>query len=389
MKALRWYGKNDVRVESVAEPEIVNPHDALIKVTRAAICGSDLHMYNGWIPAMQSGDILGHEFMGEVIAVGSAVADLRVGDRVVVPFNIACGRCWFCQNEYWSLCDNTNPNGYMVEQAYGQPTAGLFGYSHMTGGYAGGQAQFVRVPFADVGCVKVDDALSDERALFVGDILSTAYQAAENCNIKPGDTVAVWGLGPVGQLTVKCAYFLGAERVIGIDDVPERLTMAASQGAAEIVDLSETRVLEKIKELTGGRGPDACVDAVGMEAHGVGIDETYDRMKQTLRLQNDRPAALRYAIMACRKGGTVSTPGVYGGLIDKVPFGAAFQKGLTIRTGQTHVHRYVKPLLEHIMAGALDPTFIITHRISLDEAPDAYRMFNDKKDGCVKVVLEL
>ncbi len=387
MRALCWYGKNDVRVERVPDPEIINPRDAIIKVTSTAICGSDLHLYDGYIPTMQKGDILGHEFMGEVVELGSAVKNLKKGDRVIVPFTIACGNCYFCQHDLWSLCDNSNPNSWMVEKLYGASPSGLFGYSHMLGGYAGGQAEYVRVPFADVGPFKIPDGLTDEQVLFLTDILPTAYQAAENGNIQRGDTVAVWGGGPVGQFAVKSAYLLGAERVILIDEVAERLSLARNQGKAETIDFSTDSVLEGLKELTGGRGPDVCIDAVGLEAHGVAPDALLDRAKAALFLATDRAHALREAIQACRKGGTVSIPGVYGGMVDKMPMGAAFGKGLTFRMGQTHVHRYLQPLLEHIQAGDIDPTFIITHRLKLDDAPEAYKTFKAHDDGCIKVVL--
>ena len=374
-------------MERVPDPEIVNPRDAIIKVTSTAICGSDLHLYDGYIPTMQKGDILGHEFMGEVVELGSAVKNLKKGDRVIVPFTIACGNCYFCQHDLWSLCDNSNPNAWMVEKLYGASPAGLFGYSHMLGGYAGGQAEYVRVPFADVGPFKIPDDLTDEQVLFLTDILPTAYQAAENGNIQRGDTVAIWGGGPVGQLAVKSAYLLGAERVILIDRVAGRLSLARDQGKAETIDFSANSVLEELKELTGGRGPDVCIDAVGLEAHGHAPDALLDRAKAALFLATDRAHALREAIQACRKGGTVSIPGVYGGMVDKMPMGAAFGKGLTFRMGQTHVHRYLQPLLEHIQAGEINPTFIITHRLKLDDAPAAYKMFKAHDDGCIKVVL--
>jgi threonine dehydrogenase-like Zn-dependent dehydrogenase len=387
MKALCWYGTEDVRVEQVPDPEILNPRDAIVKVTSTAICGSDLHMYDGYIPTMQQGDILGHEFMGEIVELGSEVTHLKRGDRVIVPFTISCGACFFCQSQLWSLCDNSNPNAGMAEKAYGYSAAGLFGYSHLFGGYAGGQAEYVRVPFADVGPLKVPEHLSDEQVLFLTDILPTGYQAAEFCEIKGGDTVAVWGCGPVGQFAIKSAYMLGAGRVIAIDRVPERLELARRFAGAEVLNYEEDTVLEALREMTGGRGPDSCIDAVGLEAHGGGLDGFYDRVKQALRLETDRPTALRLAIQACRKGGVVSIPGVYGGLLDKFPLGAAFNKGLTLKMGQTHVHRYLQPLLQRIERGDIDPTGIITHRLSLDEAPAAYRTFRDKQDNCIKVVL--
>jgi len=389
MRALCWNGTHKVRVENVPDPEILNPRDAIIKITSTAICGSDLHLYDGYIPAMKPGDILGHEFMGEVVDIGKGVENLKKGDRVVVPFTIACGRCYFCQKSLWSLCDNSNPDAWIAEGMYGFTGSGLFGYSHIYGGYAGGQAEYARVPFADVGPIKIPDGLADEKVLFISDIFSTGYMAAENCDIQPGDVIAVWGCGPVGQFAIKSAYMLGAERVIAIDFVPERLRMAQEQGRAEVINYEENRdVIEALKEMTGGRGPDACIDAVGMEAHGTSILSMYDEIKQKTRLSTDRPIALREAIQACRKGGTVSVPGVYGGFLDKFPFGAAFAKGLTFRMGQTHVHRYLRPLLERIERGEIDPSFVITHRLSLDDAPHGYDIFKHKEDGCIKVVLK-
>jgi threonine dehydrogenase-like Zn-dependent dehydrogenase len=388
MKAVCWFGKNDVRVETVPDPKVLNPHDAIIKVTSTAICGSDLHLYHEVIPTLVKGDILGHEFMGEVVEVGVEVQNLKKGDRVVVPFTIACGRCFFCQKDMWSLCDNSNPNAWMVEELYGFSGSGLFGYTHLLGGYAGGQAEYVRVPFADVGPYKVPEGLSDEQVLFLTDIFPTGYMAAENCNIQPGDTVAVWGCGPVGQFTIKSAYLLGAERVIALDKVPERLRMAEREGRAEVLNYEAVNVVEALREMTGGRGPDACIDAVGLEAHGTSIGEAYDWTKQIMRLGTDRPNVLRQAIQACRKGGTVSVPGVYGGFLDKIPFGAAFAKGLTFRMGQTHVHKYLRPLLERIEKDEIDPSFVITHQMGLDDAPHAYRIFDQKEDECIKVVLK-
>ncbi|MBD2060089.1 glutathione-dependent formaldehyde dehydrogenase [Oculatella sp. FACHB-28] len=388
MKAVCWHGATDVRVDNVPDPKIINPHDAIIKITLTAICGSDLHLYDGFIPSMQSGDILGHEFMGEVVEVGSDVKRVKIGDRVVVPFTISCGNCFFCQRDLWSLCDNSNPNAAIAEKLYGHSAAGLFGYSHIFGGYAGGQAQYARVPFADVGLFKIPDGLTDEQVLFLTDIFPTGYMAAENCNIQPGDTVAVWGCGPVGIFAIKSAYMLGADRVIGIDRVPERLQLAKEFGKAEVINYEEVDAGEAVKEMTGGRGPDACIDAVGMEAHGTDAVAIYDRVKQAVRLETDRPTALRQVIVACRKGGTVSIPGVYGGLLDKIPFGAAFNKGLNFKMGQTHVHRYLSPLLEHIQKGDIDPSYIITHRMKLEDAPKGYEIFKQKKDNCIKVVLD-
>ncbi len=389
MKALCWYGKYDVRIQSVPDPEILNPGDAIIQVTTTAICGSDLHLYDGYIPTMMKGDILGHEFMGEVVDIGAGVTRLKKGDRVVVPFTIACGKCFFCQRGMSSACDNSNPNASIAESLYGFSPSGLFGYSHMLGGYAGGQAEYVRVPFADVGAMKIPEGLPDEKVLFLSDIFPTGYMAAENCNIQRGDTVAVWGCGPVGQFAIKSAYLLGAGRVIAIDDNPDRLRLAAEHGKAETLNFDDVDIFEKLKHMTGGLGPDACIDAVGLEAHGTSIDALYDRAKAALFLASDRPHALRQAIHACRKNGTVSVPGVYGALLDKFPFGAAFAKGLTFKMGQTHVHKYMQPLLELIEFGQIDPSFVITHRLSLDDAPEAYRTFKQQKDNCIKVILSL
>jgi threonine dehydrogenase-like Zn-dependent dehydrogenase len=387
MRAVVWEGKHNVQVQNVPDPGIVNPRDAIVKVTLTAICGSDLHLYNGFIPTMEPGDVLGHEFMGEVVEVGPDVKNLSKGDWVVVPFAIACGRCFFCQRELWSLCDNTNPNAWIADTAYGYSGAGLFGYSHMYGGYAGGQAEYVRVPFADVGPVKIYEPLNDEQVLFLSDIFPTGYMAAENCRIKAGDTIAVWGCGPVGLFAIKSALMLGAERVIAIDRVPDRL-IKAQQCAAEPINYSEVSVLDALKEMTGGRGPDACIDAVGMESHSATLIHMYDRAKQALMLETDRPQPLREAILACRKGGTVSVPGVYGGFLDKFPMGAAFAKGLTLKMGQTHVHKYMPPLLDKIRRGDIDPSFVISHRFALDDAPEAYRMFRNKEDECIKVVMK-
>lgn len=387
MKAVCWHGANDVRVDNVPDPTILNPRDAIIKITSTAICGSDLHLYDGYIPTMQSGDILGHEFMGEVVEIGNEIQNLKRGDRVVIPFTISCGNCFFCNRDLWSLCDNSNPNAWMAEKMYGHSPAGLFGYSHLMGGYAGGQAEYARVPFADVGAFKIPDGLSDEQVLFLTDIFPTGYMAAENCNIQPGDTVAIWGCGPVGQFAIRSAFMLGAERVIAIDRIPERLQMAQA-GKAEVINYDEIDAGEALTEMTGGRGPDACIDAVGMEAHGTGIDAWYDKAKQAVRLETDRPTALRQVLLACRKGGSVSIPGVYGGFLDKVPFGAAFNKGLTLKMGQTHVHKYLGPLLDRIQNQEIDPSFVITHRLKLDDAPHGYEIFKHKKDNCIKIVLK-
>jgi threonine dehydrogenase-like Zn-dependent dehydrogenase len=388
MKAVCWKGIQNVQVEEVPDPEILNPNDAIIRVTSTAICGSDLHLYNGYIPAMLPGDILGHEFMGEVVQVGSGVKNLKPDDRVVVPFPIACGSCYFCQHEMWSLCDNSNPNASQAEALYGFSPAGIYGYSHLLGGYAGGQAEFVRVPFADVGPLKVNGNLTDEQVLFLTDAFPTGYMAAENGNIQPGDTVAVWGCGAIGLFTIKSAYMLGAERVIAIDFIPERLRLAREFGNAEILNFEDLDVVEALKELTGGRGPDVCIDAVGLEAHGTGLEGFYDRGKQKVRLQTGRPQVLRECIQACRKGGHVSLAGVYGGFLDKIPMGAAFNKGLTLKMGQTHVHKYMRPLLAKIENGEIDPSFIVSHTMSLEDASYAYDIFMNKNDECVKVVLK-
>ncbi len=387
MRAVVWEGKNNVRVSQVPDPKILNQRDAVVKVSLTAICGSDLHLYNGYIPTMKSGDVLGHEFMGQVVEVGREVKNLVKGDWVVVPFTIACGRCFFCERDLWSLCDNTNPNAWIADTAYGYSGSGLFGYSHMYGGYPGGQAEYVRVPFADVGPIKIYEDLRDDQVLFLSDIFPTGYMAAENCNIQPGDTVAVWGCGPVGLFAMKSALLLGAERVIAIDRLPERL-LKARECCAETINCAEVNVREALKEMTGGRGADACIDAVGMESHGSNVIHMYDRAKQALMMESDRPQPLREAVLACRKGGTVSIPGVYGGLIDKFPIGAAFAKGLTLKMGQTHVHKYMRPLLEKIRRGDIDPSFVVSHRFSLDDAPRAYRMFQDKEDECTKVVMK-
>jgi threonine dehydrogenase-like Zn-dependent dehydrogenase len=387
MKAVCWNGKFDVTVETVPDPVILNPRDAIIKVTSTAICGSDLHLYDGFIPSMKPGDILGHEFMGKVVQLGSEVKNLNLDERVVVPFTIACGHCFYCQNDLWSLCDNSNPNAWMAEALYGFSPSGLFGYSHLMGGYAGGQAEYVRVPFADVGPLRIPDHLTDEQVLFLTDILPTAYQAVESAGVKEGDVVAVWGCGPVGQFTIQNAYLLGAERVIAIDRIPERLQMAQNVGRAEPVNYEGLDVVEALKDMTGGRGPDICVDAVGLEAHGATVDAYYDKIKRGLRLTTDYAHVLRQAIQACRKGGTVSIPGVYGGFLDKVPFGAAFGKGLKFVMGQTNVHKYMQPLLDRIERGEIDPTSILTHKLRLEDAPFAYQMFRAKRDDCIKVIL--
>lgn len=387
MKAVCWHGRNDVRVDSVPDPEIINPHDAVVRITSTAICGSDLHLYDGYIPTMKEGDVLGHEFMGEVVDVGPEVRNLKVGDRVVVPFTISCGGCWYCQQGMFSLCDNSNPNAWMMETAYGDTAAGIYGYSHMLGGYAGGQAEYARVPFADVGPIKVPGELSDEQVLFLSDIFPTGYQAADNCDIKEGDVIAVWGCGPVGQFSIRSALMLGAEKVIAIDHVPERLARANGSAKVELVNFDDETVYDRVRDLTGGRGADACIDAVGLEAHGMTVDAVYDRVKVATFMATDRGHALRQAIRCCRKGGTLSIPGVYGGIVDKFPIGAVFNKALTIRCGQTHVQKYMQPLLEQIRSGNIDPTEIITHRIGIEDAPEAYEMFKHKRDDCIKVVI--
>lgn len=388
MKANCWNGKKDVRVETVPDPKILNQRDAIVKVTSTAICGSDLHLYNGFVPTMESGDILGHEFMGEVVEVGPAVHNLKKGDRVVVPFPIACGGCMSCQDQMYSLCENSNPNAWMAEKLWGHSPSGIFGYSHIVGGYAGGQAEYARVPFADVGPIRVPEHLTDDQVLFLSDILPTGYMGAEMCDIKPGATIAVWGCGPVGQFAIASAYMLGAERVIAIDRFPDRLRMAREKAKAETLNYEEVDVLQALKEMTGGRGPDACIDAVGLEAHGSPAMYAYDRVKQAMMLESDRPIALRQAIMACRNGGIVSVIGVYSGFIDKFPMGSVMNRSLTIRTGQAHVQRYMRPLLDRIMAGDIDPTFVISHHMPLEQAPEAFRMFNDKQNECIKVVLK-
>jgi threonine dehydrogenase-like Zn-dependent dehydrogenase len=388
MKAVCWEGKKKVRVENVPDPKILNTHDVILKVSSTAICGSDLHLYNGFVPGMERGDVVGHEFMGEVVEAGPAVRNLKVGDRVVVPFPIACGECAMCQRDLFSLCENSNPNAWMAEKLWGHSPAGLFGYSHLLGGFAGGQAEYVRVPFADVGPLKVPGGMTDDQALFLSDIFPTGYMGADMCNIKPGDVIAVWGAGPVGLFAMASAYLLGAERVIAIDRFPYRLQMARERARVwETINYEETSVLERLKELTGGRGPDACIDAVGMEAHGPAAMYAYDRAKQALMLETDRPIALREAVQACRNGGTVSVIGVYGGFIDKFPMGSLMNRSLTIRTGQCHVQRYMRPLLERIERGEIDPSFVITHRLRLEDAPTGYDMFLHKRDNCEKVVL--
>ena len=391
MKANCWHGARDVRVDQVPDPKILNQRDAIVRITSTAICGSDLHLYDGYIPTMKRGDILGHEFMGEIVETGRGVENLKVGDRVVVPFPIACGNCWSCRHELYSVCENSNPNAGIAEKMFGHSTAGIFGYSHITGGYAGGQAEYARVPYADVGPIKIEDDLTDEQVLFLSDIFPTGYYGADLCELKGGEVVAVFGAGPVGQFAIASAVLLGAERVIAIDEYDYRLQMALNKaGATDAINFAENPdVVEQLKELTGGRGPDAVIDAVGMEAsHGHGALHAVDRVKQATRSESDRGHALRDAILACRPGGIVSVMGVYGGLIDKFPSGAWMNKGLTLKAGQCHVQRYLKPLYDRIRNGEIDPSFVVTHRLELGMAPEAYETFKHKLDDCVKVVLK-
>ncbi len=389
MKAICWFGKNDIRLEDVPEPRILDPRDAIVKITSTAICGSDLHLMDGYMPTMEKGDILGHEPMGEVVEVGPNIKNLKVGDRVVVPFTISCGECFFCLKGLFSCCDNSNPNAAVARQVMGHASTGMFGYSHLTGGFAGGQAEYLRVPFADVGPLKVPNGLSDEQALFLSDVYPTGYMAAENAEIEPGDTVAVWGCGPVGQFAMKSARLLGAERIIAIDNVPERLEMAARECGAETLNFSESNVYETLMEMTSGIGPDRCIDAVGCEAlAGGSFDGFIDSFKTSTMLATDRVHVLRQVIWSCRKGGTISIPGVYIGAGDKIPVGSLMNKGLTIRTGQTHMQKYMPICLERIEKGELDPSFIITHEVPLEEGPNMYHTFKHKQDGCIKVVLK-
>jgi threonine dehydrogenase-like Zn-dependent dehydrogenase len=389
MKALVWHGKYKVSVDTVPDPVIQEPTDAIIKITSTAICGSDLHLFDGYQPGMEDGDILGHEPMGIVVEVGSAVTKLKKGDRVVVPFVIACGHCFFCSKTLFSACDTTNPDAEKARKLMGHAPSGAFGFSHLLGGYPGGQAEYLRVPHADVGPIKIEAGLPDEKVLFLSDIFPTGYMAAENADIEPGDTVAVWGCGPVAQMCIQSCWMLGAGRVIAIDRVPERLAMARTHGRAETINFDEQDVYETLISMTQGRGPDRCIDAVGCEAHGTGaVDAVVDKVKASLMLATDRAHVIRQAIYCCRKAGTVSVPGVYVGMIDKFPFGQAMNKGLTIKTGQTHVQRYAQPLLKKIEEGEIDPSFVITHKLPLEEAPDAYKTFRDKEDGCIKVVLK-
>jgi threonine dehydrogenase-like Zn-dependent dehydrogenase len=390
MKAVCWMGTEKMSVETVPDPEILSPRDAIVRITSTCICGSDLHLYNGYMPTMEQGDIMGHEFMGEVVEVGAGIRGdkLKVGDRVVVPFTIACGNCFFCKQQLWSCCDNSNPNYWLAETMMGYSPSGLFGYTHMLGGYAGGQAQYARVPFADVGPLKVPEGISDDKLVFLSDIFPTGYMGAENCNIQPGDTVAVWGAGPVGQFAIRSAFLLGAERVIAIDCVSYRLQLAKEGGALTINFEEVDDVVEVLKDMTGNIGPDSCIDAVGMEATGHNVFYYTDRIKGAMKVKPDRPVALREAIRACRKGGTVSVPGVYGGFVDNIPMGAFMNKGLTMKTGQTHMMKYMQPLLEHIQKGDIDPSFVISHKVPMSRAPEMYKVFRDKQDHCEKVVLD-
>jgi threonine dehydrogenase-like Zn-dependent dehydrogenase len=389
MKAACWMGKNRVEIQDVPDPQILNRRDAIVKITTAAICGSDLHLYNGFVPTMRRGDVLGHEFMGEVVDVGPDVWNLSVGDRVVVPFPIACGACNSCTRGLYSVCENSNPNARIAEKMWGHPVSGIYGYSHTAGGYAGAQAEYVRVPFADVGPIKIENGFSDEQVLFLGDVFPTGYMGAEACDIEPDDVVAVWGAGPVGQFAIASASMLGAARVIAIDRFPYRLRMARERSGAETLDYTEVdSVVEALKDMTGGRGPDACIDAVGMEAHHHGPLYAYDRAKQAARIEMDRGYAIREAIQSCRSGGTIAIMGGYYGLMDKFPLGSLMNRSLTIRTGQCHVQRYLRPLLERVANGDIDPSFIVTHRLPLADAPRGYEMFKNKEDDCVKVVLK-
>lgn len=389
MKAICWHGTNDVRYDTVPDPKIADPGDVIVRITSTAICGSDLHLLDGFMPTMEAGDVIGHEPMGIVVETGRDVKNLKVGDRVVVPFTISCGSCWFCENQMFSLCDISNPNAEMARKAMGHSPAGLLGYSHMLGGFAGGQAEYLRVPFADVGPIKIESDLPDEKVLFLSDIFPTGYMAAENADIQPGEIVAIWGCGPVGQFAIRSAWMFNAGRVIAIDRVPERLKMAATHGRAETIDFSQVNAYDALMEMTNGRGPDRCIDAVGAEAHATGsLDAMYDKFKTSVMLGTDRAHALREAILCCRKGGTVSIPGVYVGFPDKVPIGAMMNKGLTLKGGQTHVPKYHRQLLHRIESGEIDPSFVVTHRLELKDGPEAYKTFRDKKDGCIKVILK-
>jgi threonine dehydrogenase-like Zn-dependent dehydrogenase len=389
MKALTWHGRTDIRYETVPDPVIVDGTDAIVRITSTAICGSDLHLYNGFNPFMEKGDVVGHEPMGIVVEVGRDVKRLKKGDRVVVPFTISCGSCWACEKTLFSACQTTNRNAELARKLMGATGAGLLGYSHLTGGYAGGQAEYLRVPYADVGPIRIDSDLPDESVLFLSDIFPTGWMAAENAEIEKGDTVAVWGCGPVGQFTIQSAWMMGAGRVIAIDRVDERLEMARTKSRAETIDIRKESVSERLLEITGGRGPDRCIDAVGLEAHSWGsIDAAYDKIKTMMFMETDRAHVFREVIMCCRPGGTVSVPGAYFGFVDKIPLGALMNKGLTLKTGQTHVQRYLEPLLQKVESGEIDPSFVITHTVPLERGPEMYRTFRDKEDGCIKVVLK-
>jgi threonine dehydrogenase-like Zn-dependent dehydrogenase len=388
MKAVCWYGANDVRVENVSDPKILNPRDAILKVSSTTICGSDLHIYDGYVPTMQKGDIIGHEFMGEIVDIGSEVKLLKKGDRVVVSSMIGCGQCNYCNRQMWSLCDNSNPNAWIEEKIFGFGTSGIYGYSHAFGGYAGSFAEYVRIPFADYGATKVPEGLPDEKVLPISDAFPTGYMGADMCNIQRGDVIAVWGCGPVGLFAMRSAYMLGAERVIAIDRVPERLQMAREFGKAETINYEEIDAGEALKEMTGGRGADACIDAVGLEAHGMGLEGFYDEAKQAVRLETDRPHVLRQMILACRKGGILSIMGVYAGFVDKIPMGAAMNKALTFRMGQMFGQKYMPMLLGRVMEGEIDPSAVFTHRLPLEEAKQGFELFKHKKDNCVKVLLK-
>jgi threonine dehydrogenase-like Zn-dependent dehydrogenase len=387
MKAVTFQGTGKMEVMTVPDPKIINPRDSIVQITSTCICGSDLHLFDGYIPSVRKGDIMGHEFMGIIVETGSAIKNLQKGDRVIVPFTISCGNCYYCKMGMTSLCDNSNPNAGAAEEFMGYSAAGLFGYAHLFGGYAGGQAEYARVPFSDFGCFKVPENLSDEQSVFLTDIYPTGFMAAENANIKPGDTVAIFGCGPVAQFAIRSAYMLGAGKVVAIDRYAERLEMAR-QGGAETLNYEEVDVIDELKIMTGGRGPDSVIEAVGMEAHGTGIGFIYDRVAVATGMETDRPTALRLAIQACGKGGTISMAGVFGGIVDKIPLGAAFNKGLTLKMGQTPVHKYLQPLTEYILNGDIDPSFVITHEVGLERAPEMYKTFRDKEDGCIKVVLK-
>lgn len=388
MLALCWTGVNSLNVEKVDDPTIINPKDAIIKVLLSSVCGSDLHLIDGMVPTMRPGDIIGHEFIGEVVDVGSEVKKLEVGMRVVVSSVIGCGRCFHCDTGSYSLCDNTNPNEELLDKVYGACTAGIFGYSHAFGGYAGSHAQYIRVPFADIGCTPIPEGVANESAIFVSDAFPTGFMAADMCDIQPGDVVAVWGCGGVGQMAIQSAFLLGADRVIAIDRLPERLKMAEIYSRAETLNYEDVNIHEALKELTGGRGPDCCIDAVGMEAHEPGIEYLYDKAKTMTFSATDRASVLRQAIHSCRKGGVVSVVGVYGGVIDKFPMGAAMNKGLRFRMGQMHGQKYAPRLLKYLEQGEVDPSFLLTHRLPLYEGAEGYKMFKRKTDRCVRVVFD-